>query len=96
MRGRCVFFIAGWFVGCRVIGLGLRERVFSGHRPRRSWSGGSKRAGEQADESGIRANGGEGDAHAMGGLDDAGAELQQAQAEVDPGFGTRGLSGAAF
>lgn len=90
MRGRIAFFSADEFVGWRVVGLRLRGRLCSGHRPRRSWSGGSERAGEQADESGVRASGGEGNAHAMGGLDDAGAELQQAETDgCELGLGQR-------
>lgn len=62
--------------------------------PRRLWSGGLQRDGNDAEEIGFRAGGGEGQADARGGLDDAGAELEQAQAQgrelgrsQDVGFG---------
>src|SRR6201997_3749673 len=71
---------------------GLRDMAGAGHWPPSSWSGRVQAARETGEQFGIRTGGGESDAHACGGLGDAGGNLDQAQAqggELGGGEGVR-------
>lgn len=60
-------------------GLVIRAGVSgsAGLLPRRSWSSGLEIAGERQQQAGLGTGGGEGQADARDGLDDAGAELEE-------------------
>src|ERR1700739_3623059 len=71
---------------------GLRDMAGAGHWPRSSWSGRLQAACETGEQFGVRTGGGEGDAHACGGLGGAGGGLYEAQGpggELGGGGGVR-------